>query len=413
MNTRIFATGVGVISSLAAGADEFEVALYEGRSGIGPRSLFADIVPGGSAGEVRDFAPQRWLGNKGLRVLDRSARLLCVAAHMALGESGLAQEPGTEGDSELGLVCGTMFGSVHSITSFDWSGLIDGPNLVNPMEFPNTVINSPAGQAAIKHKLRGVNSTISAGLVSGLYAIHYAMEFLRFGRAHALLAGGVEELCEESYLSFRKIGIASARDRLRPFAPDRDGTILGEGSALCMLETREGALRRGAAPLFEVCGFGAAHDAHRIDEFDVRARGATSAIELALKAAEIRPDAVGCIIAGANGSKTGDAMEARALKNVFGKRLPEIPLCAPKAAFGEALGASGALLAVTAGIALRRRVLPPTAGFEEGDGELLLSASPQPFEQDYALVNCFGCDGNNASLVLRAFEDGEGSRRVY
>jgi 3-oxoacyl-[acyl-carrier-protein] synthase II len=403
LNSPIYATGMGVISSLAAGAPEFEAALYEGRSGIGPRSLFTDTVPCGSAGEVRDFTPQRWLGNKGIRVLDRSARLLCVAAHMALQESGLAQEPGAEGDPELGLVCGTMFGSVHSITAFDWSGLIDGPNLVNPMEFPNTVINSPAGQAAIKHKLRGVNSTISAGLVSGLYAIHYAMEFLRFGRAQALLAGGVEELCEESYLSFNKIGMASSRDRLCPFAPNRDGTILGEGAALLMLETEQGARRRGVNPLFEVCGFGAAHDARRIDEFNVRATGATSAVELALKAAGIQPDAIGCIIASADGSRTGDAMEARALENVFGAYLLEIPLCAPKAAFGEALGASGALLAITAGIALRRRAVPPTAGFEKSGGELRLSASPQPFEKDYALVNCFGCDGNNASLVLKGF----------
>ena len=154
-------------------------------------------------------------------MLDRSARLLCVAAHMALTGTGLQQQEGGEGDPNLGLVCGTMFGSVHSITSFDWSGVTDGPAYVNPMEFPNTVINSPAGQAAIKHKLRGVNSTISAGLVSGLYAIHYAAEFLRFGRATALLAGGVEELCEESFLSFRKVGVISgvaARSRSVPIA---------------------------------------------------------------------------------------------------------------------------------------------------------------------------------------------------
>src|SRR5207245_10097832 len=100
----------------------------------------------------------------------------------------------------------------------------DGPNYVNPMEFPNTVINSPAGQAAIKHKLRGVNSTISAGLVSGLYAIHYASEFLRFGRATALLAGGVEELSDEAFVSVGQGGVLSPAGRARPFAPDRGGT---------------------------------------------------------------------------------------------------------------------------------------------------------------------------------------------
>ncbi len=402
MSMRIVATGTGVVSSLAAGVTDFESALYAGCTGIGPRTLFTESVPDGTAGEVRNFTPQQWLGNKGLRVLDRSARLLCVAAHMALESSGLLQQASTSEDSDLGLVCGTMFGSVHSIASFDWSGLMDGPNLVNPMEFPNTVINSPAGQAAIKHRLRGVNSTISAGLVSGLYAIHYAMEFLRLGRAQALLAGGVEELCEESYLSCRKAGITSPTNRPRPFAPDRDGTVLGEGSALWLLETQDGAIKRGAKPFLEVCGFGSSHDAQNIDSFNLRAVGATTAIRQALQAAEVDPDAIGCIVSSASGSRAGDAMELHALTNVFAKRLADIPICAPKAAFGESLGASGALLAVTAGIALQKKMIPPTPGFDAGEPGLKLSSSPQEFPGEYALVNCFSCDGNNASLVLRA-----------
>jgi 3-oxoacyl-[acyl-carrier-protein] synthase II len=401
VTTRIVVTGAGVICSLGAGIVEFENALFEGRSGIGPRTLFTETVPAGQAGEIRNFTPQQWLGNKGLRVLDRSARLICVAAHMALEASGLAQPEGNEGDPYLGLVVGTMFGSVHSIASFDWSGLIDGPNLVNPMEFPNTVINSPAGQAAIKHRLRGVNSTISAGLVSGLYAIHYAMEFLRFKRAHALLAGGVEEMCEESYLSFAKAGWVSPTGRLAPFAADRDGSILGEGSAVWVLETEEEARKRGVQPMFELCGFGSAHDAQNINAFNPRGEGATAAIRKALQAAGIGPDAIACVVASAGGSRVGDAMEVHGLRNVFGERLEQIPVCAPKAAFGECLGASGALLALSAGAALRRGAVPPTAGFQASEDGLRLSAQPQPFSGDYALVDCFGCDGNNAALVLK------------
>ncbi len=356
------------------------------------------------AAEVRNFTPQTWLGNKGIRVLDRSARLLCVAARMALTATGLQQQEGNEGDPDLGLVCGTMFGSVHSITSFDWSGVIDGPTYVNPMEFPNTVINSPAGQAAIKFKLRGVNSTISAGLASGLYAIHYATEFLRFGRATALLAGGVEELCEESFFSFGKVGVLSPTGRLQPFGTDRDGIVLGEGSALWMLETAASAQARGVKPLIEICGFGAAHDAHDIQEFRLRGEGATSAIEQALQAAEIEPAAIGCVIAGASGSRAGDGMETHALREVFGSRLEQIPICAPKAAFGEALGASGALCAVTAGLALARRTLPPTAAFRAAEPDLRLSSESQEIQGEYALVNCFGCDGNNAALVLKGWD---------
>src|SRR5437867_12188082 len=160
MTTRVVVTGAGVICSIGAGVEEFERNLHAWSSGVGPSPLLGETA---IAAEVRNFSPQPWLGNKGIRVLDRSARLLSVAAHMALTATGLQQPEGGEGDPNLGLVCGTMFGSVHSITSFDWSGVTDGPTYVNPMEFPNTVINSPAGQAAIKFKLRGVNSTISAG----------------------------------------------------------------------------------------------------------------------------------------------------------------------------------------------------------------------------------------------------------
>ena len=342
-----------------------------------------------------------WLGTKGIRVLDRAARLLSCAAHMALNSTGVAGEIGDAGDPGLGLVCGTMFGSVHSITSFDWSGQTEGVTLVNPMEFPNTVINSPAGQAAIKYKLRGVNSTVCCGLSSGLQAINYAAEFLRFGRARVLLAGGVEELCEESLGGFVKTGIASATGQVRPFGSDRDGTLPGEGSALWVLETDEGARSRGRVPLLEICGFGTAEDAYSIQAYNVRGEGAADSIAQALENSGIGPESIACIIASANGSRAGDEMEARALRQVFGERLAAIPVSAPKAAFGECMGVSGALCALAGGLALRRKSAPPTAGFTASETGMRLSAEAQPFDGEYALVNAFGCDGNNASLVIR------------
>jgi len=400
MSPRVVVTAAGVISPLGAGLENFGCALYSGKSALAPAARF----PGVTAADLGEFNPQPWLGNKGIRVLDRSARLLAVAAQMALTGAGLSQEGAETGDPDLGLVCGTVFGSVHSITSFDWSGLTEGPTLVNPMEFPNTVINAPAGQAAIKHKLRGVNSTVCAGLASGLYAIHYAAEFLRFGRARALMAGGVEELCEESVLGFRKTGVMSESGCARPFDEARDGVIPGEGSALWMLELDDAAKARGRVPWVEICGFGSAQDAHSICGFDVRGEGAAEAMEQALMFSDIAPEQVACIIASASGSRAGDAMEARALDAVFGDRLADIPLCAPKAAFGEAMGASGAMGAVVAGLALQQQQIPPTAGAGARKG-LRISGEAAPIAGEYALVNAFGCDGNNASLVVRLWKN--------
>ncbi len=225
-NPRVVVTGNGVISPLGAGAEAFADALWNGTSAIAPSTRF----PGSYLAEFKEFNPTPWLGNKGVRILDRGTRFLCVAAQMLLTSTGLSQDKADAGDPALGLVCGTIFGGVHSIAAFDMSGLVEGPSMVSPMEFPNTVINAPAGQAAIKHKLRGVNSTICAGLSSGLYAINYAAEFLRFGRARYLMAGGMEEVCDEASMGFRKLGLQSQSGSVRPFGTGRDGTAAGEGA---------------------------------------------------------------------------------------------------------------------------------------------------------------------------------------
>ena len=395
-NPRIAVTGAGVISAIGAGLADFTAALWAGKSGIAA----SERLGGNAAGDIGDFNPAPWLGNKGVRILDRGTRFLCIASQMALAETNLLQDPAGDGDPDLGMFSGTMFGGIHSITAFDWVGQTDGPSLVSPMEFPNTVINAPAGQAAIKHKLRAVNSTVCCGLASGLYAIDNAAWFLRFGRAKYLLAGGMEEVCEESALGFRTMGLASPTGNVQPFGTARNGTAPGEGSAMWMLETEETARGRGMTPLFEVLGFGGAHDALGLT-YNRRAEGATAAMEQALEMSALAADAIACIIASANGSPVGDEMEARALRNVFGDRISGIPVCAPKASLGETMGSSGAMAAVIAGLALDKQELPPTAGFSGTDTGLLLSALPQAFAGEYALINAFSCDGNNAALVIR------------
>ena len=386
-----------MISAVAAGFEEFDRALFQADAGVKP----SDRFQGAPVAEISGFDPKPWLGNKGVRVLDRGARMLCVAAQMALGKQGLAED----GGPEVGMVCGTMYGSAHSIVSFDWSGVTEGPNYVNPMEFPNTVINSASGQAAIRYHLRGLNSSVCSGLASGLYALNYAAECLRFGRAQVLLAGGAEELCDESLLGFQKNGLASPSGFARPFDPDRDGTVPGEGCAMWVLECEESAAARGVTPWLEVCGFGARQEARGIHRYNPRAESATEAIRMALAASSVAPEQIACVVSSASGSPPGDAMEAAALRNVFGSRLEALPVYAPKAALGEALGASAAFAAMAAGLALQKQSLPPTAGCRQADYGVRISSSPQFVDGEYALVNAFGCDGNCAALVLRQWKN--------
>ena len=401
MAPRIAVTATGVIASPGAGTSAFEEAIWSGATGVKESGRISDHV----FADIGEFDAKPWLGNKGVRVLDRGTRLLCIAAQMALTETGLSQDNVEVGDADLGMICGTMFGGIHSIASFDWIGITDGPSLVSPMDFPNTVINAPAGQAAIKHKLRGVNSTICSGLASGLYAIDYAAEFLRLGRAKYLLAGGMEEVCEESVVGFQRLHLTSPTGAARPFDADRDGTVAGEGAALWMLESEETAKSRGATPILEILGFGAAHDAESILGYQVSGKGATLAMQRALEYSGINAADIACIVASASGSRTGDEMEARALSNVFGTRLSAIPACAPKAAVGECMGASGALCAAVAGLALQKQSVPPTSGFKGTDSGVKLSAELQEIDGEYALINAFSCDGNNASLVIRLWKN--------
>jgi 3-oxoacyl-[acyl-carrier-protein] synthase II len=225
------------------------------------------------------------------------------------------------------------------------------------------------------------------------------------GRARMLLAGGAEELSEEAFLGFRKNDLLSSSGSALPFLPARDGTILGEGATLLVVESSASARERGVQPWAEIAGFGCAQDAHSISAFESHAEGATAAIEMALQSAAIRADHIACIVATASGSRAGDEMELSALKKVFGSRLGEIPVCAPKAALGESLGAAGAIGVLIAALALEKQCLPPTAGMNDAGVEgLRVTAHSQAIHGEYAMINAFSCDGNNASLVLRRVE---------
>jgi 3-oxoacyl-[acyl-carrier-protein] synthase II len=275
-----------------------------------------------------------------------------------------------------------MFGGLGSIAGFDWSILADGPQYVNPMHFPNTVISSPTGQAAIRHNLRGINSTICAGLASGLYALDYASRMLVLQRAPALLAGGVEEICEESAHGFERLGMLSPTGRPRPFAADRDGSAQGEGAALFMLETAQRAAARGVKALARLAGFASAHAKAGEPEADRQARAAANAMRAALETADISAPDIGLIVASASGSRSGDDAERQALEAVFARPLGDLPVLAPKKLLGETLGAGGALAAAAAILAVSR-----------------------PDGPSHALVNAIDCSGECASLVVSKLDD--------
>ncbi|MCP4655635.1 MAG: beta-ketoacyl-[acyl-carrier-protein] synthase family protein [bacterium] len=403
---RVVVTGVGAISPLGDSPAAIHEALCEGRSGIRPIELFkTDGLPTREAGEIA-WKPRDYLGNANLRPVDRTGQLVIVAAQLALEASGWTAE--LRGEHEVGLVLGTMFGSVHTISAFDLRALKAGPRYAKPLDFANTVINAATGQTAIWHDLRGINSTITGGATAGLQALAYAVEMIRNGRAEVLLAGGGEELCFESFCGFSRTGMLCApQDGTSecpvPFDARRNGFRLGEGSALLVLEEAESARRRGATILAEIRGHGSAYDCSRGSDPQPATAAVERAIRQALDDAGTAADAVDAVSTAANGSVRGDRHEALGIGAVFGERSGRLPVTAVKSMLGEALGASGAFQTVAMLESMRSGVLPGIRGLEAlEDGIPLALAAPQNREAELrcGLVNALGHDGNACALVV-------------
>lgn len=409
---RVVITGAGVISSLGDTPVGMHAALCEGRDGISPVELFDTALLGCPlGGEIKGFDAQKYLGRRNLRPLDRTSRLVASAAQLALDDSGCTTEMRAE--HEVGLILGTMFCSVHTISEFDRRALQAGPAYASPMDFSNTVINAAAGQTAILHNLRGVNTTVSTGLTSGLQAIAYATELIRSGRAHALLAGGAEELCFESFYGFDRAGLLCRSNGHEghypiPFDARRNGSTLGEGAALLMLEDSESARERGARVLAEVSGCGCSYDCSRGRDESKSVESIERSMRLALFDAEMLPYQIECLSASANGSPCGDRHEARAIAGAFNCHTQRMPVTAIKAMLGETLGASGAMQAVDVLETMRDGVLPGIPrleGVEEDFTLALAGVAGQSVDVSIALLNSVGFDGHCCSLILTRREE--------
>jgi 3-oxoacyl-[acyl-carrier-protein] synthase II len=281
------------------------------------------------------------------------------------------------------------------------------------MDFANSVINAAAGQTAIWHDLRGINTTLSGGNTGGLVALGYAADLVAGGRAAAILAGGADELCFESFYGFQQAGLlAGSRNggapRPVPFDRRRNGFVPGEGAVLLMLERADAAAARGAAPYARVAGHAAAYDPSRGHDDAAATATLARAVRLALEDAAVEPGDVDLLSLSANGSVAGDAREARALAEVFGDRLGEVPACAVKAALGEALGAGGGYQALAAVSALAEGRLPGVPALDAADEALplpSLAGGERPLAgARVALLTALDFDGGAVAVVLTAAE---------
>jgi 3-oxoacyl-[acyl-carrier-protein] synthase II len=393
---RVVVTGAGLVAAGAETAAELHAAACRGLlAGVPQPELVLDGMPAPMAAPHAGFDPAAELGGN-LRPLDRTGRLAAAAARRALESSGWDAD--AVAGHEVGLVLGTFFGSMQTISGFDRRGMTDGPKYVKPMEFANSVINAAAGQTAIRFDLRGVNATISGDLTAGLQALGYAADLIRTGRAEALLAGGADELCVEALYGFHKLGLLCRPEvsRPTPLGVPPTGMVPGEAAALLMLESLESAERRGATVLAEIVGHASAFDPARGADRETAAQTLAGAVERALEEAASTPREVDCVSLGVNGTAL-DAIEVSGAGRAL-RTAARVPALASKAVAGETLGAAGALQFLLAIESLRQGRLPGL-GRARRFGPVELEGEVAEVSGTTALVTSVGLQGRAAALV--------------
>ncbi len=391
---KVAITGVGIVSALGRGLDATEAALRAHRSGLGPLRRFASPRCG-HLPVAEAAAPAA--GEAGSVALARPA----IAD--ALAQAALPADLRGEAALVLGCTVGGMPETEEALRALLRDDLpADAPGLAEVWRGHECGATTGALSAAFD--LGGPGLTISNACASGAQALADAADLLRAGLAPAVVAGGVDALCRLTLNGFASL-LAVDPEGCRPFDVARRGMSLGEGAAFLVLEPLERACARGALPLALLAGAGSTCDAYHATRPEPEGRGAEAAMRAALAEAGLAPGAVDYVNAHGTGTPDNDRAEGRALRRLFGDRLPA--LSSTKRAFGHTLGAAGAIEAAVCVLALQRGLLPGTAGCETPDPECEVEPlrGPRQARVRTCLSNSFGFGGANAALVLTAPEE--------
>lgn len=399
---RVVLTGLGVVSSIGIGVEEFAASLRAGRSGAGPISQFDTTGFAHSNGcEVVGFEPERWISNLDLEKVGRASRFSVAAARMAIADAGLEAEALA---GQRGLVCiGTTDGESHDLDRLVEIELRDGyesmPASVAGRVSPLRLSVSIAQELG----LADVEATVIAtACAAGNYAIGSGFDAVRTGEVDYALCGGADAICRKTFTGFYRLG-TMAPDVCRPFDKDRKGILTGEGAGVLMLESLESALARGARIYAEVLGYGLNCDAYH--QVAPQQESVTRCMELALRDAGVDPSEVDMISAHGTGTKANDITETRAIRDLFGDQPPRT--VSMKSMLGHTLGAASALAAIGCALAITNKFIPPTINHVTTDPECQIDCVPnEAVEAELEIVqnNGMAFGGNNAVVILAKYK---------
>jgi 3-oxoacyl-[acyl-carrier-protein] synthase II len=397
--SRVFVTGVGVVSSIGLGRRDFFAGLGAGRSGISTVGSFDATALGRDlAGEVKGFDARDHLSAAEQRRMGRCSAMALGAARMAMADAGL--ESSHVAGPRTAVVLGTTMGEAQLQADLQKEWIVRGPQAVKRSLIPKVGSTLLPIHVARAIGAQGMVLTLPAACAAGNYAIGFAADLIRAGRADVVVTGAAELMQELQFSGFVRLA-AMAPEKCQPFDLNRQGLLLGEGAGLLVLESEAHAIRRGATLQAEVGGYGLSCDAYHITRPHPEAAGSIAAMRAAIARSGISPDDVDFINAHGTGTRHNDAAEAKVVREVFGDR--RVPISSMKSMLGHCMGAASALEAIGCIFSLETGIYPPTIGYETPDPECdvnVVANVARKGEADVVVNNSLAFGGYNAVAVF-------------
>ncbi len=398
-NKRIVVTGLGAISSIGLGWQEFWKNLVAGKSGITQVSSFdTSAYDHHYAGEIKNFKPEQFINRKKMYRLGRSSQMAIAASKLALEDAGIKLNE--EIRYNTAVCMGTTTGEIGLLEKFN-----DHPINLDKKKFQDNFVsvfpsNTVSASIALEFKLRGPNYVFGTACSSGNFAIARAYDLIRNSKADYAFAGGADSLSRIIFTGFSRLS-AVALEKCQPFDKNRKGMIPGEGAAVLFLESLESALERRAKIYAEILGYGLSCDAYHMTNPEVQ--GIAKAIKKTIENSGVTNDEVDYISAHGTGTLENDKAECQAIKIVFGKKSSHIPVSSIKSMLGHSMGAAAAFETIACCLVIDKNEIPPTINFEEKDPDCDIDCVPNKGRKHrvkIVLNNSQAFGGNNACLVL-------------
>ena len=414
MKNRVVITGLGAVTPIGIGKDEFWKGLLEGKNGIEKITRFDASEYGAQiAGEVKDFDPAAFIDKKEAKRMDRYAQFAVAAAKLAIEDSGIELEK--ENGDRIGTYIGAGIGGIETMHSQYEKLFAKGPSRISPFFIPMMIANLATGHVAIQFGLHGPSECVVTACATGTNCIGDAFRVIQRGDADAMLAGGTEACISPAAVAGFAAMKALCMDHnddpahaSRPFDKNRSGFVMGEGAGIVVLESLEHAKARGAHIYAEVVGYGANSDAYHMTSPAPHGTYQAKCMQLALDDAGIAAAEVDYVNAHGTSTHLNDEGESEAIKAVWGEAAKDVSVSSIKSMTGHLLGAAGGVEAIATALTVENDMMPPTMNYETPDEGLDLDYVPNKAKAKTvraAMSNSFGFGGHNACLLLKKYAE--------